>query len=490
MGNLITIIKNSNTWIEGNAVQQLETTAKLPHIRRAAGMPDLHAGRGYPIGAAFFSVSHFYPALIGNDIGCGMAFWQTDLPAHKSKTAKLVKQLGSIDAPLDDSWDARISELLPQTAHRAALGTIGGGNHFAELQVVDTVYAPELLPEHFNAKCLQLLVHSGSRGLGQTILRAHVDRFGHAGLPENTPEAAEYLAQHAAALDFARANRRLIAERMLARWNAEGACLLDVHHNFLQPVRLDGEAGWLHRKGATPSDCGLVLIPGSRGDYSYLVRPMAENAAQSLFSLAHGAGRKWQRGECKGRLSHKYSADSLRQMLREAEAAGLDAEILSETPSKHGLMSAVVAVSGSLQDNFAQRWLGTLQWVCASPFRPNHARKNWFVAVSRLPDLPALPEEGEVRFETCRAGGKGGQHVNKTESAVRAVHTATGISVRVESERSQHANKKRALELLAVKLAAQHAEQMGRHAADAHAQLYQLERGNAVRVFRGKTFAE
>ena len=185
-----------------------------------------------------------------------------------------------------------------------------------------------------------------------------------------------------------------------------------------------------------------------------------------------------------------FARFALHQMLSEAEAAGLDAEILSETPSKHGLMSAVVAVSGSLQTDFAQRWLGTLQWVCASPFRPNHARKNWFVAVSRLPDLPALPEEGEVRFETCRAGGKGGQHVNKTESAVRAVHTATGVSVRVESERSQHANKKRALELLAVKLAVQHAERLDQHAADAHAQLYQLERGNAVRVFRGKSFAE
>ena len=182
-----------------------------------------------------------------------------------------------------------------------------------------------------------------------------------------------------------------------------------------------------------------------------------------------------------------FARFALRQMLREAEAAGLNAEILSETPSKHGLMSAVVAVSGSLQTDFAQRWLGTLQWVCASPFRPNHARKNWFVAVSRL---PALPEESEVRFETCRAAGKGGQHVNKTESAVRAVHMATGVSVRVESERSQHANKKRALELLAVKLAAQHAERLDQHAADAHAQLYRLERGNAVRVFRGKTFAE
>ena len=125
-----------------------------------------------------------------------------------------------------------------------------------------------------------------------------------------------------------------------------------------------------------------------------------------------------------------FARFALRQMLREAEAAGLDAEILSETPSKHGLMSAVVAVSGSLQDNFAQRWLGTLQWVCASPFRPNHARKNWFVAVSRLPDLPALPEEGEVRFETCRAGGKGGQHVNKRKRGARRAHGHRHIRAR------------------------------------------------------------
>ena len=185
-----------------------------------------------------------------------------------------------------------------------------------------------------------------------------------------------------------------------------------------------------------------------------------------------------------------FARFALRQILREAEAAGLDAEILSETPSKHGLMSAVVAVSGSLQDSFAQRWLGTLQWVCASPFRPNHARKNWFVAVSRLPDLPTLPQEGEVRFETCRAGGKGGQHVNKTESAVRATHKASGISVRVESERSQHANKKLALTLLAQKLAEHHAGQTDDYARAQHSRLYQVERGNPKRTFVGTEFKE
>lgn len=313
MGNSITIIKNSNTWIEGNAIQQLERTAQMPNMQRVAGMPDLHAGRGYPVGAAFFSVGRFYPALIGNDIGCGMAFWQTDLPVHKSKNHKLAKQLGSIDAPLDDTWAERIAEIIPNCTYPQALGTIGGGNHFAELQAVDKIYAPEKLPENFNRQCLQLLVHSGSRGLGQAILREHVDKFSHAGLAENTPEALDYLAKHDTALQFAKANRQLIAERMLAKWGAEGAMLLDVHHNFLQQTQLDNQTGWLHRKGATPADCGLVVIPGSRGDYSYWVKPIVDNSANALFSLAHGAGRKWQRSECKGRLSHKYSVDKLRQ---------------------------------------------------------------------------------------------------------------------------------------------------------------------------------
>ena len=138
----IVLIADSNTWIEGNAIQQLQTTARLPQMRHVAGMPDLHAGRGYPIGAAFFSLGRFYPALIGNDIGCGMALWQTDLPAHKAKPAKLTKQLGSIDMPLDESWQERINKILPQHPFQVALGSIGGGNHFADLQTVDTVYRP------------------------------------------------------------------------------------------------------------------------------------------------------------------------------------------------------------------------------------------------------------------------------------------------------------------------------------------------------------
>ena len=319
MGNHIpniSLISTPGLWLEGNAVRQLETTARLPAMRRVAGMPDLHAGRGYPIGAAFFSVGRFYPALIGGDIGCGMTFWQTDISAAKTKPAKLAKRLGSIDAPLSEEWQARIAEVLPnhpfQAAFGASLGTIGGGNHFAELQTVDTVYRPDLLPKHFRTDALQLLVHSGSRGLGGDILRRHVEVHGHQGLDDNSADAQSYLAEQRHALAFARANRLLIAERILHHLNSGGRCLLDVHHNFLETAEFDGETGWLHRKGATPADQSLVLIPGSRGDYSYLAAPAA-NTEAALNSLAHGAGRKWQRGECKGRLSHKYSADSLRR---------------------------------------------------------------------------------------------------------------------------------------------------------------------------------
>ena len=349
MGNYphhIQIIADSNTWIEGNAVAQLETTARLPHMLRVAGMPDLHAGRGYPVGAAFFSDRHFYPALIGNDIGCGMAFWQTNLRAAKFKPAKLAKQLGNIDTPLDKDEQVDLLgdavDMFP-FSDGLAVGTIGGGNHFAELQTVDTVYRADLLPPDFDENHLQLLVHSGSRGLGQQILQRHIAAFGHQGLAEEGEAAAAYLAEHQAALEFASLNRRLIAARMLDRWRAEGTCLLNVHHNFLEQTEIDDTIGWLHRKGATPTDKGLVMIPGSRGDYSYLVQP-AEDCQISLNTLAHGAGRKWQRGECKGRLSHKYTADSLRQTEFGSVVVCQDKTLIfEEAPQAYKSIDSVIA---------------------------------------------------------------------------------------------------------------------------------------------------
>ncbi|XVJ68715.1 MAG: RNA ligase RtcB family protein [Rhizobacter sp.] len=299
------VVASDSTWMEDAATAQLITTSQLEGMQRVAGMPDLHPGRGYPVGAAFFSVQRFYPALVGNDIGCGMALWQTDLKASAIKLDKLEKRVGNIDGPMDD--DVARAEAMTTWGvlpgdHDSSLGTIGGGNHFAEFQQVDTVFdAAALEALGINVRCLQLLVHTGSRGLGERVLRAHVDAFGHHGLEAGTAAASDYLAQHDAALRYAQCNRALVAQRLLGHVRAQGQQVLDVHHNFVTRADIHGQSGWLHRKGATPSDAGPVLIPGSRGDFSYLVRP-TRLCHDTLLSLAHGAGRKWIRSACKDRL--------------------------------------------------------------------------------------------------------------------------------------------------------------------------------------------
>lgn len=337
MGNFVrilsdraTVIAGDGLWLEDAGVQQLKTTSALPGMTRVVGLPDLHPGRGYPIGASFFSEGRFYPALVGNDIGCGMALWQTDISQSKVKLDKLDKQIGDLDTGIDDaewalldnmdpSWSGRLAALETAlkeaglaTSHIGSLGTIGGGNHFMEVQTIDKVLDQGVLETtSLRTKALQLLVHSGSRGLGQVILRSHVDAFSHDGLEAGTDAARAYMAQHDAACLYAAVNRAAVAARVLQRVRCEAFPVLDIHHNTVTPASFDGVAGWLHRKGATPSDLGLVMLPGSRDDYSYLLKPVDGAGDLSLNSLAHGAGRKWQRADCKGRLFKLATPDQL-----------------------------------------------------------------------------------------------------------------------------------------------------------------------------------
>lgn len=321
LSDRVSVIASDRLWLEDAALQQAKTTANLPGMKRVVGLPDLHPGRGYPVGAAFFSIGRIYPALVGNDIGCGMALWQTSLLAGKARLDKMDKQLANLDDVVGgDEWAAleRFDPALParvdalagmlaaaglDTLHLRSLGTIGRGNHFAELQVVDNVeYEDALASTALKPKCLQLLVHSGSRGLGQAVLASHIEVFGHGGLADDEVSAQAYLQQHAAAVQFAELNRAVIGARILHRLRCDGDLVFDVNHNTVVQAFVDGHRGWLHRKGATPSDLGLVMLPGSRDDYSYLIEPVGENGALSLHSLAHGAGRKWQRTDCKDRL--------------------------------------------------------------------------------------------------------------------------------------------------------------------------------------------
>ena len=97
----VRVIASARLWLEDAAVQQLLTTAQLPGMQQVVGLPDLHPGRGYPVGAAFFSTGRLYPALVGNDIGCGMGLWQTDMAMSKVKLDKLDKQLGNLDGAVE-----------------------------------------------------------------------------------------------------------------------------------------------------------------------------------------------------------------------------------------------------------------------------------------------------------------------------------------------------------------------------------------------------
>lgn len=174
---------------------------------------------------------------------------------------------------------------------------------------------------------------------------------------------------------------------------------------------------------------------------------------------------------------------------RESALAGVRVEVLEQEDGEHPgtLRSALVSLVGDAEAAVAQRWEGTIQWTCPSPYRPRHARKNWFFGVARCA-APAATLPSEIRFETARASGPGGQHVNKTESAVRAIHVATGISVRVQTERSQHANKRLAVLLLAHKLASHDAARPPAHAppSGGAGQPAARVQGRAVRAGRGR----
>ena len=162
-------------------------------------------------------------------------------------------------------WRKTCRQHFAQHPWHNSLGSIGGGNHFAELQQIDQIIDAELFARAgLDAQHLQLLVHSGSRGLGQSILQRHIASFSHHGLPEGSDDALRYIAEHDDALAFARINRQLIALRIMQQVKATGSPVLDVAHNFVTASQIGDQHGWLHRKGATPDDNGLVIIPGSQ----------------------------------------------------------------------------------------------------------------------------------------------------------------------------------------------------------------------------------
>ena len=185
-------------------------------------------------------------------------------------------------------------------------------------------------------------------------------------------------------------------------------------------------------------------------------------------------------------------AKAIEALTAEATAHGLDVDCIEGLNADgHGPASAILVVHGPGAAAFAQPWIGSIQWIAQSPLRPHHKRKNWFISISELaapPTVPTAVAAHDVRFETFRAGGPGGQHQNKTESAVRAVHVVSGLVVVAREERSQHRNKGLALLRLGsmIRLQGELAAMTARQ--DAHAAHQLLERGRPIKRFAGLDF--
>jgi peptide chain release factor len=189
-------------------------------------------------------------------------------------------------------------------------------------------------------------------------------------------------------------------------------------------------------------------------------------------------------GECQQAVGHV-----LTRLAEEAEAQGVTLD-LAERAGRNGPVSAIAVLSGPGAEALAARWEGVLLWRCPSPLRPRHKRKNWFVQVFRLPSTArgAHIDPREVEMTAIRAGGPGGQHQNKTSSAIRARWGAYAVVVR--DQRSQHQNRRLALERLQALADADAAEARAAREGQAHWLHHQLQRGDPVRVFEGPQFRE
>ena len=165
--------------------------------------------------------------------------------------------------------------------------------------------------------------------------------------------------------------------------------------------------------------------------------------------------------------------------------AVFDMEPHKSEPDCH--MSITLVSEKEIPPTVASEWEGTVLWQStANPYRPGHRRKNWFVGVHFIDELE-LPEidEKDIAYSSCRSGGKGGQNVNKVETAVRATHIPTGVSVKCDDERSQFQNRNKARERLLLKLLATQDDAKSVQSKESWSRHDSLVRGNPVKKFSG-----
>jgi len=348
----LTVIASQRNWIDSRSVETLEKITQFKGVKKVVGLPDLSVGR-VPNGMAVLTEDRIYPHLIGGDIGCGMSLFQTNIKKSKLKVDKFEKRLRKIES-LEEIFLGQ----KPSMGYN--LGTIGKGNHFAELHLVDEVKDKMQFRAYGLEKDgLYTLVHSGSRAFGQMVFDGVAGSYEPSeGLDATSKEAQNYLEKASQAIKYAIQSREEIAKKLLKVIGVGDELLKRVSNTAHNSITQTPQ-GWLHRKGATPTDKGLVIIAGSRGSLSYLVLPSDETAF-SNHSLAHGAGRKWERSSAEVKLRNKYSRSDLERTEIGSRVLCKDKKLLyEEAPQAYKNIDVVI-------DDLVEAGLATV----VATFRP------------------------------------------------------------------------------------------------------------------------
>lgn len=423
--------------LENTAVSQLYDAACLPPARKVLATPDIHQGFGVPIGCVMALNDAIMPAAVGYDINCGMTLMRTgmtikevdpatvahsiarDVPLGEGKSnlkmekkhldAVLVEGLGAVKTLAEhtdhrawsvfdeDQWRADMNRVerhgslpgqldhVPDMAREKGiyqLGTLGGGNHFLEIQQVEQIFDEDLARWFgLERNDVTVMIHSGSRRFGYEVADDYMKQAarilgvsGHqrelAYLTNDQKAFDHYIGAMNAAGNFAYVNRHIMA--LLVRkafghlYHTSLSIIYDVSHNMAQKENHDGADVWVHRKGATRAFgparmkdspfAGVgqpVIIPGSMGTGSYLLAG-CDSSQEALCSVNHGAGRTMSRTAAAGKRSRRSgkavrpAAISDEEFRRSMTGITLIAEnkhaIKEEAPAAYKDIDAVIEV--------------------------------------------------------------------------------------------------------------------------------------------------
>jgi len=367
--------------IEEQCIEQMKIVSSLPFLHHhVALMPDGHLGIGASIGSVVPTKGVIVPSLVGVDIGCGMCAVKTTLTEISTEELKTImgkireaipvgfahhkttqpREMLPVPCEGRNNWSIEMPIIFQEfTRAQCQVGTLGGGNHFIEIQKGSDGH-------------IWLMIHSGSRNLGFTVANHYnelavelndkwmsgVDKkWELAFLPTNSIEGQNYITEMNYCVEFALANRKLMMARLKmimadtiedkfgGQQGVEFDEMINIAHNYASLENHFGQNVWVHRKGATLARKGTIgIIPGSQGSKSYIVE--GRGNPNSFESCSHGAGRKMSRKEARRTLNLEEEQKKLEGVIHSVRSS----RDLDEAPGSYKDIATVMANQTDLVD--------------------------------------------------------------------------------------------------------------------------------------------